>query len=722
MNSLLYKALGAGLAGAAGIGTGAAIPPEDSRPDIVLILSDDMGFSDIGCYGGEIHTPNLDQLAAYGLRFRQFYNGARCCPTRASLITGLYPHQTGIGDMSYRTGPKPEETNPEGYSTVMNEHCRTIAEVLRPAGYKTYAVGKWHLAATDLPDLNVDNWPLQRGFDEFYGTIYGAGSFYDPALLTRGNTLITPFNDPDYQPDGPYYYTDAITDNAVQFIRQHGAETPDRPFFMYVAYTAAHWPMHAPEEDVAEYKGLYDGGYGPVRQKRFERLKELGLIDPDWTLSPQAGDWNARRNQEWETRCMEVYAAMIDRMDQGIGRILNALKKNGSFDNTLIFYLQDNGACAEQIGRNPPPKWDLDGVEPMKPDEVQTRIYPPMRMRDGRPFRGGSEVLPGPDGTYIAYGKNWANVSDTPFREYKHYVHEGGISTPFIACWPKRIQSRGGMTSEVGHIIDVMATCADAASAPYPKQVHGVPVHSLEGTSLMPVFTGGELKPRTLYWEHEGNRAVRDGNWKLVAKGPQSKWELYDMAADRTEMNNLADLYPERVEQMENMWLDYAHRTDVLPWPRGPYGSESALRKGQVMKGAGSPKIAGRGFRIDAEVAGQNLQGVILAQGGNRLGFTLYCMNGNVVFAVRAGAQEIYRIKGRLPDGGGGIRAEIPADGMMRLNVNGKPVAAGQGRLIPSRPGNGLACGLNPGDAVDGAYAAPFAFNGVIREVELTLL
>jgi arylsulfatase A-like enzyme len=532
------------------------------RPNIILMMSDDMGFSDLGCYGGEINTPHLDGLAAGGLRFTQFHNTARCCPTRASLMTGLYPHQAGIGHMM-------EDSGYPAYRGDLNDRCVTIAEVLRPAGYRTYMTGKWHVTHYMNKDGPKHNWPLQRGYERYYGTIQGAGNYYDPSTLCRDNTYITPYNDPEYKPE-VYYYTNAISDNATRYIRQHHEQSPDKPFFMYVAFTAAHWPMHALEQDIAKYKGKYDKGYGYYRRQRFEHLKEMGLIRQDWDLSPQAGDWEAFENKDWEARCMEVYAAMVDCMDQGIGRIVAELKRQGTLDNTLIFFLQDNGGCAETMGRgaNIDAKWvaAVKDPRPMGPDELQPKHTPPMQTRDGRPVRGGPGVMPGPADTYIAYGRNWANVSNTPFREYKHWVHEGGTSTPLICHWPAGISARGGLCHEPGHLIDIMATCVDVAGASYPKQRSGQGVQPMEGVSLVPTFAGKSLPERPIFWEHEGNRAVRQGKWKLVSKHPGG-WELYDMDTDRTEMHDLAAQHPEKVQELKTLYATWADRCGVQPWP-----------------------------------------------------------------------------------------------------------------------------------------------------------
>ncbi|MFA6563667.1 MAG: sulfatase-like hydrolase/transferase [Verrucomicrobiia bacterium] len=529
------------------------------RPNILVILSDDMGFSDLGCYGGEIRTPTLDALAAGGLRFTQFYNTARCCPTRASLITGLYPHQAGMGHMTSTRSTLP------GYQGDLCRDTPTIAEQLKPAGYATYMCGKWHVTQHERKpgDPNY-NWPLQRGFDRFYGTITGGGNFYDPTTLCRGNKFITPENDTEYRPK-KFYYTDAISDNAVKFLQEHAARRASQPFFFYVAYTAAHWPMHALPEDIAKYRDRYDGGYEPARAARFARTKQLGLVNANWQMTPQAEDWAAVKDKAWETRCMEVYAAMVDRMDQGIGRIVAELKRQGQFDNTLIFFLQDNGGCAEGTGRQSNAgQIKTTNYKPFGPDDLQPQIVPPMQTRDGRPVRTGPGVMPGPEDTYIAYGRGWANVSNTPFREYKHWVHEGGISTPLIAHWPAGIaeSQRNQLVHTPGHLIDIAATCADLAG-----RAGSTP---LEGVSLRPVFEGKPItRQQPLFWEHERNRAIRDGKWKLVAKGADGPWELYDMEADRTEMHDLAAAQPDRVKEMAVKWEAWAKRAHVVPYSEG---------------------------------------------------------------------------------------------------------------------------------------------------------
>lgn len=700
-----------------------AAPPR--RPNILVILSDDMGYSDLGCYGSEIHTPNLDRLAANGLRFTQFYNTARCCPTRASLLTGLYSHQAGVGHMTQDRGA-------DGYRGDLNRSCVTLAEALKPAGYSTYAVGKWHVTKFTKPEGPKDNWPLQRGFDHYYGTIAGGGSYWDPLALTRDNTMISPFTDPEYRPKQRYYYTDAIADNAVRYLNDPQRARAGQPFFMYVAFTAAHWPMNAPEEEIAKYRGHYDGGYEPVRRARYERLKKLGLIDPRWPLSPTAGAWDRVTNKAWEARCMEVYAAMVDRMDQGIGRIVEALRASGQLDNTLLLFLQDNGGCAEDTGRKATGDYATRPEKPpfavMRADELQTTLIP-KQTRDGYPVIQGPGAMPGPDGTFIAYGQGWANVSNTPFREYKHWVHEGGISTPLIAHWPARIRRHGELERQPGHLVDLMTTCMDISGATYPREYQGHAITPMEGRSLVPAFDGKPIRREAIFWEHEGNRAVRVADWKLVAKGEKGAWELYDLAADRTELHDLAAQQPERVKQMAATWQAWAERAHVFPLnPRpGEAANGDFSRKSRFQLHAGdsltrqqAPFLPGKTLRITAEVEDARGSGVLIAHGGSTEGYSLYLRDGRPVFAVRR-ERQLTEIAGKevLPAGVTRLSAALAADGSVTLQVSGREVAAGKAAgLLTGMPVDGLQVGRDTAGAV-GSYAAPFPFSGKIRSVTI---
>ncbi|WP_458757556.1 arylsulfatase [Afipia sp. TerB] len=514
-------------------------------PNIVIILNDDMGFSDIGCYGGEVETPNLDRLAANGLRYSQFYNTARCSPSRASLLTGLHPHQTGIGILTYSTGP-------EGYAGNLNKKCVTLAEVLKQAKYRTYLSGKWHIAS-NLTEP-TDAWPLQRGFDEFFGTIIGAGSFYYPNTLTRGNDNI----DHEAEKDPSFFYTDAISDQAVDYIKGHAGKHPDTPFFQYVAYTAPHWPLQAHPEDIAKYKGRFDAGWDKLRESRLARMIEAGLIHPNWKLTdrdPTQPPWTEAEHREWLLRCMEVYAAQIDRMDQGIGRIIKALEDTGQLDNTLLIFLSDNGACAEDIPDNVTAKELVDNL-----------MIAREKTRDGKPVRFGNDpsLMPGAEDTYQSYGTAWANLSNTPFRLYKHWIHEGGIATPLIVHWPEGIEAKGELRHNPGQLTDIMATVLDVSGASYPTVYDGNEILPCEGESLVPSFSAAYPPRGPLFWEHEGNAAVRIGKWKLVRKYP-GPWELYDMETDRTEMHDLAAQHPDRVNDMRRQYEDWANRCGVIP-------------------------------------------------------------------------------------------------------------------------------------------------------------
>ena len=510
------------------------------RPNIILIMADDLGFSDIGPYGSEIATPALDSLARNGLRFTQFYNTARCCPTRASLMTGLYPHQAGIGHMM-------NDYNRPGYKGDLNRTSVTIAEVLRTAGYRTAMCGKWHVTPQTADN---HNWPLQRGFEKYYGTIAGAGSFWDPATLTRDNTPIKAGKK-------DFYYTNELGDNAVKYIDELTGKSD--PLFLYVAFTAPHWPMHAPENTIAKYKDRYKAGWDALRAERHARQKKMGVVKTKWELSPRAPEvpkWDDIPNKDWHIRRMAVYAAMIDHLDQNIAKIVSKLKEKNQLDNTLIFFLADNGGCAEGMaGRNA-----NDGNP-----NTSTR---PLNTRDGREVKLGNDpaVMPGPDDTYQSYGPEWAHASNTPFRLYKHFVHEGGISSPLIVHWPKAVKNKNTFTDQPGHLIDIMATCVDVAGAKYPAEYKGEKITPLEGQSLLPIVEGKKRQGhQAIYWEHEGNQAIRMDNWKLVRRDG-TEWELYDIDNDRTELNNLSAKEPARVKAMSANWESWAQRANVLPW------------------------------------------------------------------------------------------------------------------------------------------------------------
>ena len=500
------------------------------RPNIVLIMADDMGYSDLGCYGGEIRTPNIDRLAEGGLRFTHFYNNALCMPTRASLLTGLYPGQVGQRDTA---------------SQLCDTTNVTLAEVLRDAGYRTLMSGKWHNGH------RPHELPVSRGFDRYWGLLSGCSNYFNPGLKRPGepepahkfpdNTR--PWGDQDtvihpFTPDAPNFYTtDAFTNHAVELLDQYGRD--ERPFFLYLAHCAPHFPMQAWPEDIEKYRGAYRTGWDEIRRKRYQRMLELGVVEPHWGLS--AADlrvpvWRDAEDQDYWDLTMAVYAAMIDRMDQGIGRVLDKLREIGEEENTLVLFLSDNGGCAECIHNTP-------------------------------------DVPPGPVDSYHTVDASWANVSNTPFRLFKRFDHEGGIATPLVARWPRVIREGGRLTPAVGHIIDFMPTFVELAQATYPQRFNDHDVLPMEGRSLAPVLRGESAgEPRTLFWSVVGAEAVRDGKWKLVRQGPESArvgmrtppgheaWELYDMEADRCELYNLAGEQPDRVEELERRFDEWAAR------------------------------------------------------------------------------------------------------------------------------------------------------------------
>ncbi len=519
-------------------------PGASVRPNIILVMADDMGYSDIGCFGSEIATPNLDSLAAGGMRFSQFYNYARCCPTRAALLTGLYPHETGIGHMAINLAPP-------HYQGFLNRNCITLAEALKSAGYSTYMAGKWHVGG----DFPMRTWrekarigeagyptPRQRGFDRFYGILTGAGNYFDPHTLMRDDEL----TEIEY---GDYYLTDAVAANAADYIRAHSG---DNPFFLYTAFTAPHWPLHALEEDIERYRGRYRIGWDELRRRRHEELNGMGVLSETWDISPRdpaAPAWDDVVEKDWEDARMAVYAAMVDRMDQGIGKILDAVRASGQWENTLIMFLSDNGGCAEFLRE--------DGI----PDAA------PRVTRLGNQIRVGNHqgLVPGPETTWLSYDRPWANASCTPFRLYKHYTHEGGISTPFIAHWPSVIEA-GSIIHQPAWVGDFMPTLLAVAGGEYPSEYEGNPITPVRGESFLPALSGGSIgRQRPIFWEHEDNRAVRDGSWKLVARHGR-QWELYDLNRDRTELCDMAAVNPRRRDSMVNAFERWADQVGVSDW------------------------------------------------------------------------------------------------------------------------------------------------------------
>ncbi|SDK28012.1 arylsulfatase [Catalinimonas alkaloidigena] len=501
--------------------THGATPP--TRPNILIILADDMGYSDLGCYGSEIRTPHLDQLAAQGVKFRRFYNAARCCPTRASLLTGLYPHQAGMGKMVV-DADTPREPGP--YAGYLTPQSVTLAEALRDTGYATYMAGKWHVG--EHPDF----WPRRRGFDRYFGLISGASSYFE--LVDERPRVRYMVHDDSlwYPPDSGFYMTDAFTDSTINFLQTHLDEKPSQPFFCYLAYNAPHYPLHALPDDIARYEGVYNMGWDSLRAQRHRQQIASGLLDSTYLLSPRPDDlaaWADTTDQtEWARR-MQVYAAMVDRMDQGIGKIVEMLRQHDALENTIIFFLSDNGGCAEDIsGRN---------------------LHDPT-------------VPIGLRGSYVAYREPWANASNTPYRRYKAWTNEGGAITPMIVHWPQGLTQTGVTLQGIGHVVDLMPTCLALAEASYPTVHHGETIPPMAGHDLLPILRGEDNSAhREIGWEHFGRKAYRQGKWKLVDE--LNGWELYDLEADPTELHNLATEQPERLQQMVDLYEAWAQKVGV---------------------------------------------------------------------------------------------------------------------------------------------------------------
>ena len=476
------------------------------KPNIIVIMADDMGFSDLGCYGGEIETPNIDQLAREGVRFTGFKNTARCAPSRASLLTGCYQHSVGVGAM-----PMVDEQRP-GYRGQLSAEAPTLAEILKTHGYETGIVGKWHLTLTKESENQKQLFPLDRGFDFFHGTWWGAKDYFSPQYMMRDRQHLEEGN---YPPD--YYLTEDLSDSAIEFVESQTSE--NRPFFLYLAHYAPHAPIQAPKARVQKCYDRYLAGFEQLQQERFAQQQILGVIPENTSIAAGMPSWEKLSNsekKEW-ANMMATYAAMIEIMDDGIGRLIEVLKKNGQYDNTLILVLSDNGSTPE---------------------------------RKGSP--------------------TYAMLSNTPYRGYKAHTFEGGISSPLIVSWPKELSEyAGSLRHGMSHIIDILPTCLDAAGVDFPSSFSGRKPVVPDGGSLMDVVKGAEVMARPLFWEHHGSRAVYQEDWKLIADGKTAPWELYNLADDPTEQRDLTSQFSEHADLMKEVWHSWAQKNSVLPLQSG---------------------------------------------------------------------------------------------------------------------------------------------------------
>ncbi len=694
MKTTSDRRLIAGLA--AGLFLPFALQAAPARPNIVVILVDDMGFSDISCYGSEIPTPNLDKLAAGGVRFTQFHNTARCCPTRAALLTGLYPHQAGVGHMTEERVDASGKTL-AGYSGRLNDKCVTIAEVLKGAGYFTAMTGKWHVGQ------NFGVTPWGRGFDRslnsaaggfYFPEGHGAEVFYNGKSLGATNAPLP----------AHWYSTDLWTKYGLKFVDE--ARQTGKPFFLYVAYNAPHFPLQAPADEIARWRGKYKMGWDKLREARYQRLIGLGMIDKSWPLSPRldavpAWDSLTPAQQDRYDNIMAIYAAVVEHIDKAVGVLVDGLRQRGVLDNTLILFLSDNGGNAES------------GV--------------PGRLEGEHPGDALSTVF---------VGQCWATLNNTPFVRYKHYTDEGGIATPLIVHWPNGISAarRGQLEPQPGHVLDILPTCLDVGGAKYPEQFNGKPITPAEGVSLRPAFEGRPLgRPHPIFWEHEGNRAILDGRWKLVALAGQP-WRLYNTVADRTEQHDLAEAQAERRQHLAAEWDAYAARANVLPlggWQAperkkgggGNFSKETRfeLKMGDHLRRAQSPAVAGRAITITAKFDAQKPDGVIVAQGGTAQGYTLYLDKGKLTFLVRISGETTSIATAEPITGAHTAVARLQRTGALSLVLDGKSVAEGKAPgAIPSMPVDGLDVGSDTAGLV-GPYSQDNKFAGAIESVVVEL-
>lgn len=672
----------------------AASPEKVERPNVLIVLVDDLGFSDLSCYGGEIPTPNIDRLAAAGARFTQAYTSARCCPTRASLMTGLHPHQTGVGFFATNT---PDARRGPAYLGHLNDRCVTVAEVLKAAGYHTYMVGKWHMSEPG---------PIARGFDEFYGFVQGyAQDQWTPERYQRLPADRSP--ELKYE-DGEFYATDVFTDYALEFLRQ--ARSKSGPWLLYLAHSSPHFPVQAPAGSADRFAKTYERGWDVLRAERFARMRQIGLATDAWKFTERSivpvdrpgptNGYGGRQNPAWDslpadrqadlTRRMALFAAMVSHVDQGIGRITADLEAHGELNNTLVFFLSDNGACYE---------WGPFGFDRGVAD-------------GGANLHSGAELREmGRRGTYSSYGSGWANLSNTPLRMYKHYTHEGGLATPLIVHWPAGTGRPDKWVRDPVHVMDILPTICEATGAAYPREFHGRPVLPAEGINILPAIRGDRLPERPLAFEHDGARAYRQGRWKVVwsKRMPfEIRWELYDIASDRCETVNLAEKFPERAAALAEQWEAWAKRVKVYPF----YQPEGAT----VVPADQVPQVANRPLRIRCRVTPSGGNGVILAHGGDRYGYALHLVTGNLFFTVRVAGEPTTVKACKTPTGKLDIVAKLTANAEMILRINGELAATGQAPgLIPVQLVDGLSLGQDTATAV-GDSAAPFPLEGQVEE------
>ncbi len=669
----------------------------EKKPNVLLILADDLGFSDLSCYGGEIPTPNLDRLATGGAKFSSFYTSARCCPSRASLITGLHPHQAGIGSFTHSKQPAGKGL---AYKGALLPTCATLAEMLLDDGYSTWMVGKWHMAEPG---------PIHRGFQNYYGYknfLAHSEDQWDPSHYVRLPESVKP----ELPVKEDFYVTDVFTDYSLEFLKQARSDK-QKPWFLYLAHSSPHFPIQAPKASIDRHLETYRKGWDVLRTERFERQKKLGLIRSDSKLPPLsevpvdrddiANGFSGKPNPNWSdlpadrredlARRMATFAAMVEHIDLGIGRIITDLEKNGELDNTIIAFLADNGACYE---------WGPFGFDG--------------RSRLGKTtLHTGDELAKvGQPGTHSSYGSGWANLGNTPLNMYKHFCHEGGIASPLILHWPKKIQPTGGYVKTPSHLMDIVPTILEATGAPYPAERNGHKITPVEGTSLLPALTDENAIPdRVLAFEHQAARGLRKGDWKLVwgkRQPDEITWELYNLAQDRSEQTNVAENYAVIKEQLVEDWNTWAKRVHAAPHIL----PEPGYKKNKAKASTNSPQINKRPITINATVSADNPHGVVLAQGGKEHGYSLHFIKGIPSLDVRVNGK-VTRLSAREKATGEiKLLAKITSK-QLSLTVDGKEVTTKSPGLIPVQPKDDLSIGRDDQTSA-GNYEAPNTFNGKV--------
>ncbi|WP_413057808.1 sulfatase-like hydrolase/transferase [Sporosarcina sp. 179-K 3D1 HS] len=709
---------------------------DSDQPNVVYIVLDDLGFSQLGCYGSDISTPNMDRLAAEGLRYTNFHTTAMCSPTRASLLTGRNPHSTGVSFVSELDTGFPNCRGKVRKDTAM------LSEVLLEEGYNAFAVGKWHLApGKEQSHIGpFDGWPLGRGFEHFYGFMRGATDQFHPDLV-EGNQRVS---QPKSVEEG-YHLTEDLTDQAIHYIRTQKSEAPKKPFFCYLSYAAPHAPHQAPKEFIEKYKGKYDKGWDLTREEWFERQKEMGLIPQDTVLPPsnpgvKAWEELSKDEQRLYARMQEVFAGFLEHTDYHIGRFIDNLRDLGQLDNTLIVLLSDNGACGMGGEGGMVNSWTPSyNAVPEILEEKLARI----------------DELGGPTAN-SHYPAGWAQAGNTPLKWYKTFTHAGGIRCPLIIRYPEKIKDPGAVRSQYHFVTDIMPTVLELISVEMPTEYKGVPQKPIQGTSLLYTLADGmkATRKKVQHFEIAGNRAIWNNGWKAVARHlPDTSfdddvWELYDTVHDFTESNDLAAVYPEKVKELVALWWEEAEKYDVFPldsrsleqrlklitqrreMPEGPvqrvYYASPAIHIGNQI-----PDLRNKIFQIEAELhrAGTGDDGVIVAHGDHSGGYTLFIQENRLVFHYNFSNLESYTIRStaELPLGSYSITVTFAKtgddEGIIRLFANGKQIGEGEiGHTFAlgfSR--SNFYIGQNGRSPVGSFYRSPFPFKGKLEKVSFTI-